>query len=67
MPTDTGDGYWLIAEDGGVFTFGDATFVGSAAGTLGTGERVVDAGQLPPGQSGYWLVTNTGRFIDFSA
>jgi hypothetical protein len=26
-------GYWLSAQDGGVFTFGDTTFFGSAAGT----------------------------------
>ena len=27
--TPTGDGYWLVARDGGVFTYGDATFLGS--------------------------------------
>ena len=27
--TPTGHGYWLIASDGGVFAFGDATFHGS--------------------------------------
>jgi hypothetical protein len=26
----TGSGYWLVASDGGVFTFGDAPFSGSA-------------------------------------
>ena len=29
--TPSGDGYWLVAADGGVFTFGDARFFGSAA------------------------------------
>jgi hypothetical protein len=29
-----GKGYWLVASDGGVFTFGDATFHGSAVGSL---------------------------------
>ena len=24
-PTADGDGYWLVAADGGVFSFGDAT------------------------------------------
>ena len=28
--TPDGRGYWLVAADGGVFTFGDATFYGSA-------------------------------------
>ena len=29
--TPDGRGYWLVASDGGVFTFGDAGFFGSAA------------------------------------
>jgi hypothetical protein len=29
--TPDGHGYWLVASDGGVFTFGDATFMGSSA------------------------------------
>ncbi len=28
-PTPTGAGYWLVASDGGIFTFGDAGFYGS--------------------------------------
>lgn len=28
-PTATGQGYWLTATDGGVFTFGDGAFLGS--------------------------------------
>ena len=27
--TFPGDGYWLVASDGGVFSFGDAQFCGS--------------------------------------
>jgi len=30
-PHGWGRGYWLVASDGGVFAFGDATFFGSAA------------------------------------
>jgi hypothetical protein len=30
--TATGNGYWLVASDGGIFTFGDAHFHGSVAG-----------------------------------
>ena len=29
--TPDGKGYWLVAKDGGVFAFGDATFYGSEA------------------------------------
>ena len=27
--TVTGQGYWLVAADGGIFSFGDAAFLGS--------------------------------------
>jgi hypothetical protein len=31
--TPSGGGYWLVASDGGIFTFGDARFDGSMGGT----------------------------------
>jgi hypothetical protein len=30
--TPDGQGYWLVASDGGIFTFGDAEFSGSQGG-----------------------------------
>ena len=27
--TENGDGYWLVAADGGIFNYGDAGFSGS--------------------------------------
>ena len=36
--TPTGKGYWLVASDGGIFSFGDARYYGSA---VRTGARVV--------------------------
>jgi hypothetical protein len=30
--TGDGGGYWMVASDGGIFSFGDGTFHGSAAG-----------------------------------
>ena len=40
-PTPSGKGYWLVASDGGVFTFGDAHFYGSLGGraVAGAGHR----------------------------
>jgi hypothetical protein len=32
VPTADGGGYWLIGSDGGVFAFGDASFIGSLPG-----------------------------------
>ena len=31
--TPDGGGYWLVARDGGVFTYGDAPYFGSLGGT----------------------------------
>jgi hypothetical protein len=31
--TPDGGGYWMVASDGGIFSFGDATFLGSMGGT----------------------------------
>ena len=42
--TPSGDGYWLVARDGGVYAFGDAPFAGSAAGA---GRSAVRAAALP--------------------
>ncbi len=30
--TPDGGGYWLVASDGGIFTYGDAPFYGSTGG-----------------------------------
>jgi hypothetical protein len=30
--TPDGGGYWLVASDGGIFTFGDAAFYGGTGG-----------------------------------
>ena len=30
--TPGGNGYWLVASDGGIFSFGDAVFYGSTGG-----------------------------------
>ena len=52
--TPDGKGYWLVASDGGIFTFGDAGFYGSAGGTTIT-SPVVGISPTPSGL-GYWLV-----------
>ena len=31
-PTASKDGYWLVASDGGIFSYGDAGFHGSMGG-----------------------------------
>jgi hypothetical protein len=51
-PTPDGGGYWLVAADGGVFTFGDAGFDGSGAGTTTGGAAAVGLAGRP---GGYWV------------
>ena len=38
--TPDGAGYWLVASDGGIFTFGDAVFHGST-GALHLNQPIV--------------------------
>ncbi len=61
--TPSGRGYWLIARDGGVFTFGDAGFFGSTGG-LRLNEPVVGGAATPSGR-GYWLVARDGGIFTF--
>ncbi len=56
-------GYRLVAADGGVFTFGDATFHGSA-GSLPLNQPVVGMAASPSG-NGYWLVAADGGIFSY--
>jgi hypothetical protein len=42
--TPTGKGYWLICADGGVFAFGDATYLGNVEYVLPAGRAWLPAG-----------------------
>jgi hypothetical protein len=63
MATHTGDGYYLVQADGGVFTHGDAVFHGSLGG-LTLNKPIVDAALTPSGK-GYWLVGADGGVFCF--
>ena len=56
-------GYWLLASDGGVFTFGVAPFYGSA-GSLHLNAPIVGMVATPDG-GGYWLVASDGGVFSF--
>jgi hypothetical protein len=60
--TPSGHGYWLVAGDGGVFTFGDAHFYGSAAGYAPSG--VVDVAPSRTGH-GYDMLAGNGLVYRF--
>jgi hypothetical protein len=60
--TADGRGYWMVASDGGIFAFGDASFHGSTGGT------VLDSpvmGMTAPSQVGYWLAAADGGVFSF--
>ena len=56
-------GYWMVASDGGTFSFGDAGFFGSMGGTHLNAPIVGMAG-TPDGQ-GYWMVASDGGIFSF--
>ena len=61
--TKDGKGYWLVASDGGIFAFGDATFHGST-GSLHLNQPVVSMAPSSAG-GGYWLVASDGGIFAF--
>jgi hypothetical protein len=58
-------GYWLVAADGGLFTYGDAEFRGSA-GDLPLVKPIVGMA-APTTGAGYWLVASDGGIFAFGA
>ena len=60
--TPSGKGYWLVANDGGVFTF-NAPFFGSL-GARHLNSPIVGMAATPTGK-GYWLVAGDGGVFTF--
>ncbi len=68
--TTDGQGYWLVASDGGIFNYGDAGFLGSL-GNLALNKPIVAMAARPPlavkvdpyaassGQTSSWVNTGT--------
>ena len=56
--TPTGNGYWMLGADGGVFALGDAKFLGNLASDgSAQGKHAYDLEPRPAGD-GYWIATN---------
>jgi hypothetical protein len=62
-PTSDGQGYWLVAADGGIFAFGDAQFYGSMGGRP-LNQPITGMAVTPTG-GGYWLVASDGGIFAF--
>lgn len=70
MATPTGQGYWLVGSDGGVFSFGDAQFFGSIPqlqqeGKIHALNAPICAAAATPDGKGYWLVGSDGGVFAF--
>jgi len=61
--TPKGKGYWLLARDGGIFSYGNARFYGST-GNMRLNKPVVGIAAAPKGK-GYWLVASDGGIFTF--
>src|SRR6202011_3773054 len=56
-------GYWLVASDGGVFSYGDASFHASMGGSV-LNKPIVGMTSTPSGK-GYWMVASDGGIFAF--
>ena len=61
--TTDGNGYWLVASDGGIFSYGDATFYGSS-GSIHLNKPIVGMAATSDGR-GYWLVASDGGIFSY--
>jgi Glycosyl hydrolase family 26 len=61
--TTDGNGYWLVASDGGIFSYGDATFYGSTGG-MHLNKPIVGMAATNDGR-GYWLVASDGGIFSY--
>ncbi len=64
--TANGGGYWIVASDGGVFSFGNAIFYGSLPGLNISVNNIVGICARPQGD-GYWLYASDGGVFTFGA
>ncbi|WP_425433610.1 GDSL-type esterase/lipase family protein [Kineococcus rhizosphaerae] len=64
IATPSGKGYWQVASDGGVFTYGDAQFYGSVPGIPLHLTNIMGMARTPSGK-GYWVVGSDGGVFSF--
>jgi hypothetical protein len=62
-PTADAGGYWLVAADGGIFSFGGAPFHGST-GNIHLNQPIVGMA-VTPDSGGYWLAAADGGIFAF--
>jgi L,D-peptidoglycan transpeptidase YkuD (ErfK/YbiS/YcfS/YnhG family) len=63
--TPSGNGYWLVAADGGIFSYGGASFWGST-GSIRLNQPI-DGMAPASGAGGYWLVAADGGIFNYGS
>jgi hypothetical protein len=63
QPSQSTPAYWLVASDGGIFSFGGAPYYGSTGGTV-LNKPVVGMAATADG-AGYWLVASDGGVFSY--
>ena len=61
-PPPDGGGYWLVASDGGIFTYGDAQLLRLRPAASHLNKPIVGMAATPDG-NGYWLVASDGGHL----
>jgi len=60
--SSNGSGYWMLGQQGAVYRFGGASWMGNAALTGGAGAADVES---TPSGGGYWVVDTVGDVFGF--
>ena len=63
-PTPSGNGYWIVSSEGGVYAFGDAQHYGGTNTSLPAGWFATSLTPTASGR-GYWILANSGAVYTF--
>ena len=67
VPVPSGGGYWLLSNQGGVYSYGSAQFYGSAAGQSYFSGRTAVGMAADPSGTGYWIVSADGGVYSYGS
>ena len=64
IASTNGSGYWMLGQEGAVYRFGGASYLGDVRGYLTGGATATDLEPTPSG-AGYWIVDSAGHVYGF--
>jgi hypothetical protein len=67
VPVPSGGGYWLLSNQGGVYSYGSAQSYGSAAGQSYFAGRTAAGMAADPSGTGYWIVSADGGVYSYGS